>query len=64
VEEADESLYWLEMIEPADICRETELSALVQEATELWTIFNQSQLTAKENATRRGRRDHSKFVNS
>lgn len=64
VEEADESLYWLEMIEAADICKGSELSALIREATELWAIFNQSQLTAKQNATRRGRREHSKFVNS
>ena len=52
------------MIEAADICKGSELSALIREATELWAIFNQSQLTAKQNATRRGRREHSKFVNS
>src|SRR5687767_748866 len=36
VEETDETLYWLEMIEAAEICRGDELTSLVQEATELW----------------------------
>jgi len=71
VEETDEALYWLEMIEAADICRSPELTALLQEASELWAIFNQSQFTAKENAQRSGRFGRSgansqirKFVNS
>ena len=64
VEEADECLYWLEMIEAADICRGTELDALLQEARELWAIFNQSQLTARQNAGRKGRREYCKSVNS
>src|SRR5688572_3073612 len=31
VEEADETVYWLEMIEAADICRGDELTSLLQE---------------------------------
>jgi hypothetical protein len=54
VEEADETVYWLEMLEAADICRGPELSALIQEANEL-AIFNQSQLTARQNAWRSAR---------
>jgi four helix bundle protein len=53
VEEADESLYWLEMIQAADIVRSDELEGLLQEAKELWAIFNQSQMTARANQRRR-----------
>jgi four helix bundle protein len=54
VEEADESVYWLELIQSAGICAEQALGALIQEAGELAAIFSQSQLTAKTNAgTRR-----------
>jgi four helix bundle protein len=63
VEEADESVYWLEMIEAADIARGPALTALIQEANELWAIFNQSQLTAKANA-RPAPRSYSKSVPS
>jgi hypothetical protein len=51
--EADESLYWLEMIQAADIVRSDELEGLLQEAKELWAIFNQSQMTARANQRRR-----------
>lgn len=53
VEEADETVYWLELIEAADICRGADLPRLVQEAHELSAIFNQSQLTAKSSSTTR-----------
>jgi four helix bundle protein len=50
VEEADESVYWLDMIAAADIATSPELTSLRGEACELSRIFNQSQLTAKANA--------------
>jgi len=50
VEEADESVYWLEMIEAARISTGPELQWLLGESNELSRIFNQSQLTAKTNA--------------
>ena len=50
VEEADESCYWLELIDAAGIVRGEELACLIREAHELSAIFNQSQLTAKQNA--------------
>ena len=56
VEEADESIYWLEMIEAAGIGAGVELKSLLAESNELSRIFNQSQLTAKTNAATRQRR--------
>lgn len=53
VEEADESIYWLELIEAAGIVTGQELQLLLDEANELSRIFNQSQLTAKRNAATR-----------
>lgn len=53
VEEADETVYWLELIQAADISTDANLEALITEAGELSAIFNQSQLTAKSNASQR-----------
>jgi four helix bundle protein len=50
VEEADETVYWLELIAASTICRDSSLNPLLTEAGELSAIFNQSQLTAKANA--------------
>jgi len=50
VEEADESVYWLELIHASSICDDPQLEALRREAGELSAIFNQSQITAKGNA--------------
>jgi four helix bundle protein len=47
VEEADESVYWLEIIRAADITSLAALEQLLAEAGELTAIFSQSQLTAK-----------------
>ena len=49
VEEADETVYWLELVQAAAVVRNTDLRSLLQEASELSSIFNQSQLTAKRN---------------
>jgi four helix bundle protein len=55
VEEADETIYWLELIHSAGICQGPSLQALIVEAGELSAIFNQSQLTAKRNSHHRPR---------
>jgi four helix bundle protein len=47
VEEADETLYWLDLIDAAQVCTDPGLTSIRKEAAELWAIFNQSQLTAK-----------------
>jgi four helix bundle protein len=56
VEEADESVYWLELIEASRICSDATLGPLKSEAQELCAIFNQSQMTAKANAADRNSR--------
>ena len=53
VEEADETVYWLELIKAAEIVSGPGLDALLDESTQLTRIFNQSQLTAKNNAIAR-----------
>ena len=68
VEEADESVYWLDLIRAADICGDAALERLRGEAAELSAIFSQSQITAKSNAqrgigTRPASQSHNKFVN-
>jgi four helix bundle protein len=50
VEEADETCYWLEVIQVAKITSEPALVRLLGETGELTAIFSQSQLTAKANA--------------
>ena len=62
VEEADEAVYWLEMIDAAGLCPGSGLPALLDEAQQLSRIFNQSQLTAKENSPRHQRREHRKEI--
>ena len=53
VEEADESVYWLELIKAAEVAKGPDLEWLLDESTPLSRIFNQSQLTAKNNAAAR-----------
>jgi four helix bundle protein len=48
-EEADESLYWLELLVEADLMPRSKLSALIQEARELTAIFTKSSQTARKN---------------
>ena len=52
VEDADETVYWLDLIDGAAISRDPALQGLCREAGELSAIFNRSQLTAKSNAAR------------
>jgi four helix bundle protein len=53
VEEADECVYWLEMIAAAKTIDSARLQPLLAEASELWAILNQSQVTARTNQARR-----------
>jgi four helix bundle protein len=53
VAEADESVYWLELIQAAQVAKGPELDWLLDESNQLCRIFNQSQSTAKSNANAR-----------
>jgi four helix bundle protein len=47
LEEADESLYWLEVIRDADLITGLEIERLIKEANELTAIFAATDKTAK-----------------
>jgi four helix bundle protein len=49
LEEADESLYWLEVTADAKLLLNERLPLLIKEANELVSIFNAADLTAKKN---------------
>mgnify|MGYP003448684076 FL=1 len=50
VEEADESLFWLEFIEEEGLIKKELISALIKEAAELTAIFISSRKTIQVNA--------------
>ena len=52
VEEADESTFWLELMENAGVSSSASLQQLKTEATELLRILSTSRNTAKRNACR------------
>src|SRR6266478_1381467 len=52
VEEADESLLWLELLEDAEICPAAQVAPHKREADELLRILQTSLNTAKRNAGR------------
>lgn len=47
LEEADESLYWLEMLVEANLVTKPKAAALIDEATQLVAILTASSKTAK-----------------
>lgn len=47
VEEADETLLWLELIEEAEICKNDKLTALKREIEEVVKLFSSSLGTAR-----------------
>jgi four helix bundle protein len=47
VEEADETVFWLEMLADSGIVRAEKLESLLAEATQLVAIFTASRKTAK-----------------
>jgi four helix bundle protein len=50
LEEADESLYWLEIVKEAELLKSVELDRLIIEANELTAIFAATDKTAKLNS--------------
>ena len=48
-EEADESLYWLELMEESNLVKSSDIVALKKEANELTAIFTAIGKTAKAN---------------
>src|SRR2546422_1980804 len=50
-EEADESLYWLELISEGGLLPESQLSFLMQEADELTAIFTAARRSSSRNQT-------------
>ncbi len=52
LEEADESLYWLEVINEADIKTGKEVNRLIDEANQLTAIFAATDKTAKSNRSK------------
>jgi four helix bundle protein len=52
-EEADETLFWLEMLEELHLGKDTILKALLKEVNELVAIFVSSRITAKGNQVAR-----------
>ena len=50
VEEADETVFWLEMLVDCEIFTESKMKDLIQEGNELLAIFAASQTTAKKNS--------------
>ncbi len=50
IEEADETLYWLEMIRDSQLLAKERVHQSVREAEELLAIFVASQLTARNKA--------------
>lgn len=47
VEEADESVYWLEMIRDAELVQPGQLASLIDEAEQIMKIMSASQKTAR-----------------
>jgi len=52
VEEADETVFWLELLVDAAIVSKERLNDLLQEANELLAIFAASQRTVKKSSSR------------
>ena len=49
LEEADESIFWLELIIETELLPEKKIESLLKEANELTAIFARSYFTAKKN---------------
>jgi four helix bundle protein len=52
LEEADESLFWLELMQDCGIMDREKLSRIMNEANELTSIFSAAQQTARGKARR------------
>ena len=49
LEEADESVFWLEMIIESGMLKNEDVASLLKEANELTAIFSKSLFTARQN---------------
>ncbi|MFD2516815.1 four helix bundle protein [Salinimicrobium flavum] len=49
IEEADESIFWLEFLRDEDLAKNEKFSEILQEAKELTSIFIASRITALKN---------------
>ena len=49
LEEADESLYWMQASKAANLVEGEDLEALIKESNELVSIFNATDISAKRN---------------
>lgn len=49
LEEADESLYWMQASKAANLIEGEDLEALIKESNELVSIFNAADITSKKN---------------
>jgi four helix bundle protein len=58
LEEADESLYWLQVSETAELIAGEDIARLIKEANELVSIFNASDITAKKNRDKNNTKDN------
>ena len=63
LEEADESVYWLELLSESGIKTEQHLSTLMKEGRELVAIFTASHQTARKKVTLRPANLKSKIKN-
>ena len=52
VEEADETVFWLEILVDCEIFSDAKMKDMIQEGNELLAIFAASQSTAKKNSKR------------
>jgi len=57
VEEADETVFWLELLVETEIVKPDKMQKLLTEANELLAIFAASQHTAKRGATAKATQD-------
>ena len=48
VEEADETVFWLELVVDSEIIKKVKLESLLAEANELLAIFAASHLTVRQ----------------
>jgi len=60
LEEADESVYWMELILEGQMKTDTELSKLIEEGHELVAIFVASSNTARRRSGKQSRRSNLK----
>ncbi|MDQ3682188.1 MAG: four helix bundle protein [Bacteroidota bacterium] len=64
LEEADESLYWLEVTKEAILSKDTDgIDPLIKKANELVSIFNAADITAKKNRNNQKNHQIPKFPN-